>query len=175
MHAFIFIPELFLFCSIEYALELVFAGGVRELKEPDAPAGVQSSGQAIRAWLLRLMGKGLQMSLVKFLCVLVPESSAASWLRGYTLMGAKERDANTLYLSLTASLMTTRSGCLCLLTWLEKRMMEAVLVKHLLFPVQLKKTIRLEEWVTVKSFTGEKKTKVIIIYVCQHTWPLIRN
>lgn len=65
------VPEQFLFCSFEYALELVFAGGVRE---PDAPAGVQCSGQAIGAWLLRLMGKGLQMSLVRFLCVLVPES-----------------------------------------------------------------------------------------------------
>lgn len=140
-------------------LSLCLLGGVRELKEPDAPAGVQCSGQAIGAWLLRLMGKALQMSLVEFLCMPVPESLAASWPRSSTLKGAKERDANTLYLSLTASLMTTRSGRLCLLTWVEKRMMEAVLVKHLLFPVQLEKVIRLEEWEAVKSSTDEKNNQ----------------
>lgn len=55
-------------------LSLCLLGEVRELREPDAPAGVWCSGQAIGAWLLRLMHKALQMSLVQFLCVPVPES-----------------------------------------------------------------------------------------------------
>lgn len=62
------------FAHLRMQLSLCLLGRVRELKKPDSPAGVQSSGQAIGAWLLTLMGKGLQMSLVEFLCVSVPES-----------------------------------------------------------------------------------------------------
>lgn len=73
IHAYWFMKS-FNFAHLSMHMSLYLLGGVRELKEPDAPAGVQCSGQAIGAWLFRLMGKGLQMSLVEFLCVLVPES-----------------------------------------------------------------------------------------------------
>lgn len=62
------------FADLSMQLKLCLLGGVMELKEPDATAGSQCSGQPIGSWLLMLMGKGLQMSLVEFLCVSVPES-----------------------------------------------------------------------------------------------------
>lgn len=55
-------------------------------------------------------------------------------------------------------------------------MMEAVLVKHLFFPVHLEKAIRIEELEAVKSSTEEKKiTKALIIYVCHHAWSFLRT
>lgn len=54
-------------------------------------------------------------------------------------------------------------------------MMEVVLVKHLLFPVQLEKAIRLEEQEAMKSSSAEKISKVLIVYACCHASSFIRN
>lgn len=78
-----------------YAVILCLLGEARELKKPDAPAGVHCFGQAIGVWLLGLVGKGLQMSLVAFLCVSAPEGQSASWPFSYTLVGAKETHTYT--------------------------------------------------------------------------------
>ena len=88
---------------------LCLLGGARELKEPDALAGACCFRQAIGVWLSGLVGKGLQMSLVAFLCVSAPEGQSASWPFSYTLVGAKELD--TCILSLSPALALSISLC----------------------------------------------------------------
>lgn len=80
-------------------LSLCLLGRLREMKEPDAPAGVQCSGQAIGAWLLRLMGKGLQMSgrVSVFACSRELSGQLASKLHSYG--SQRKRRKHTLSIS----------------------------------------------------------------------------